>query len=52
MTIGATTSEKLVKYQILSFILLFAVSVGGLAGMFALIDMSELSTFRAEPFAA
>lgn len=51
MTTGPTPSEKVVTHHILMFILLFAVSVGGLAGMIAMIDVSELSTFRAEPFA-
>ncbi len=48
MTIAPITSKKAVKYQILIFILLFAISVGGFAGMIATIDLSELSTFRVE----
>lgn len=47
---SATTSAGMVKYHVLLFILLLAVSVGGFAGMIAMTDLSELSTFRAEPF--
>lgn len=52
MKIKAVSSERVSGVQVLLFIMLLTIGVGGLAGMITMIDMSELSTFRAEPTTA
>jgi hypothetical protein len=49
VTVAATLNGKAKRDRVFLLSLLFAASVGGLAGMITTIDVSELSTFRAEP---